>query len=163
MGTLLVRTTTIRACALRFHASPFQDIAPSCVAWVLALMKRYSLRSPAHHRPDVSLSRALPLAFASSSIPPTDGHAVGTCSEHLSAESHQRVTPFPLSIARTLRVTLSTGFGDGAHGSVRWLPASYPVPFGSSVTASCAGSLSRWLNTSSLALPIGSCSTGFQD
>jgi hypothetical protein len=109
-------------------------------------MKRYSLRSPAPHRPDVSLSRALPLAFASSSIPPTDGHAVGTCSERLGAESHQRVTPFPLSIARTLRVTLSTGFGDGAHGSVRWLPASYPVPFGSSVSASCAGSLSRWLN-----------------
>jgi hypothetical protein len=26
-------------------------------------------------------------------------------------------------------VTLSTGFGDGASWSVRWLPASYPLPF----------------------------------
>jgi len=42
-------------------------------------------------------------------------------------------------------VTLSTGFGDGASWSVRWLPATYPLPFGSSVSASFAGSLSRWL------------------
>jgi hypothetical protein len=146
MGTLLAMTTTIRACDLRFHASPLQGIAPSRRSVGLALLQRYSLRSPAHHRPDVSLSRALPLAFASSSILPTDRHPVGTYSARLGAESHQRVTPFPISIARTLRVTLSTGFGDGAHGSVRWLPASYPVPFGSSVSASCAGSLSRWLN-----------------
>jgi hypothetical protein len=146
MGTLLAMTTTIRACDLRFHASPLQGIAPSRRSVGLALLQRYSLRSPAHHRPDVSLSRALPLAFASSSILPTDGHPVGTYSARLGAESPQRVTPFPISIARTLRVTLSTGFGDGAHGSVRWLPASYPVPFGSSVSASCAGSLSRWLN-----------------
>src|SRR5262249_6273755 len=59
---------TIWACDLQFHASPFQDITPSCVAWVLALIKHYSLRSPAHHRPDVSLSWALPQAFASSGI-----------------------------------------------------------------------------------------------
>ena len=59
MGTRLV-TTTIWACDLQFHASPFQDIAPSCVAWVLALLQPYSLRSPAHRRPDVSLSWALP-------------------------------------------------------------------------------------------------------
>jgi len=32
MGTRLVTTTTIWACDLQFHASPFQDIAPSCVA-----------------------------------------------------------------------------------------------------------------------------------
>jgi hypothetical protein len=42
-------------------------------------------------------------------------------------------------------VTLSTGFCDGASWSVRWLPATYPLPFGSSVSASFAGSLSRWL------------------
>ena len=42
-------------------------------------------------------------------------------------------------------MTLSTGFCDGASWSVRWLPATYPLPFGSSVSASFAGSLSRWL------------------
>jgi hypothetical protein len=68
MGTLLVMTATIRACDLQFHASPFQDIAPSCMAWVLALLQPYFLRSPAPHRPDVSLSWALPQAFASSGI-----------------------------------------------------------------------------------------------
>ena len=39
------------------------------------------------------------------------------------------VTPFPLSIVRPLRATLSTGFRDSAHWSELWLPASYPVPF----------------------------------
>jgi hypothetical protein len=116
MGTRLVTTTIIWACDLQFHASPFQDIAPSCVAWVLALLQPYSLRSPAQHRPDVSLSWALPQAFASSGIllpssirlaPPLD------------AESHCGVTPFPIPIARTLRVTLSTGFHDRAHWSER--------------------------------------------
>src|SRR4029453_19406524 len=64
MGTRLVTTITTWACDLRFHASPCQDIAPSCMAWVLALLQPYSLRSPAQHRPDVSLSWALPQAFA---------------------------------------------------------------------------------------------------
>jgi hypothetical protein len=146
MGTLLVMTTTIQACDLRFRASPLRGIAPSRRSAGLALLQRYFRRSPAHHRPDVSLSRALPLAFASSSIPPAARHPVGTYSTRTRAESHQQVPPFLIAIARTLRVTLSTGFGDGAHGSVRWLPASSPVPFGSSVSASCAGSLSRWLN-----------------
>jgi hypothetical protein len=68
MGTLLVMTVTIRACDLRFRASPFQDIAPSCIAWVRALLQPYFLRSPAHHRPGVSLSWVLPQAFASSGI-----------------------------------------------------------------------------------------------
>jgi hypothetical protein len=90
--------------------------------------------------------RGAPLAFASSSIPPAERHPVGTSSTRPRAESHQRVPPFPLSMARTLRVTLSTGFGDGAHGSVRWLPTSSPGPCGSSVSASYAGALSRWLN-----------------
>jgi len=67
MGPLLV-TTTIQVCDLRLRASPFQDLAPSCLAWVRALLQPYFLRSPAHHRPDVSLSWAWPQALASSSI-----------------------------------------------------------------------------------------------
>ena len=92
--------------------------------------------------------------------PPPQQPPVGTYSR---TEGSWGVTPFPLSMARTLRVTLSTGFGDDADGSVRGLPVSSPVPFGSSVSASCAGALSRGLNTSSLALPLGPCETGFQD
>jgi len=38
------------------------------------------------------------------------------------------VTPFLITIDRTLRVTLSTGFCDGTSWSVRWLPATYPAP-----------------------------------
>jgi len=41
------------------------------------------------------------------------------------------------------------------------LPAPYPLPFGSSGSASCAGFMSRWLHTPSLALPIDACETGY--
>jgi len=124
-----VMTTPIRACDLRFRASPWRGIAPSRRSAGRALLQRSSRRSPAHHRPDVSLSRAFPLACASSSLPPPGRQPVGTSSPRPRAEGHQRVTPFPLSLARTLRVTRSTGCRDGAHGSVRGLPASSPVPF----------------------------------
>src|SRR5215831_7574261 len=43
------------------------------------------------------------------------------------------------------------------------LPAPYPVPFGSSASASCAGSPSRWLNAPLLALPLDACETGYPD
>ena len=46
-------------------------------------------------------------------------------------------------------------------GQYRRLPAPYPVPFGSSASASCAGSRSRWLNAPSLALPVDACETGY--
>src|SRR5262249_14872311 len=82
MGTRLVTTTTIWACDLQFHASPFQDIAPSCVAWVRALLQPYSLRSPAHHWPDVSLSWALPQGLCFFGHPPPQQHPVGTFSGH---------------------------------------------------------------------------------
>src|SRR4030095_9792544 len=80
MGTLLVMIATIRACDLRVRASPFQDIAPSCIAWVLALRQPYFLRSPAHHRPDVSLSWALPQGLCFFGHPPPQQHPVGTYS-----------------------------------------------------------------------------------
>src|SRR5215510_6260105 len=105
MGTRLVTTTTIWACDLWFHASPCQDIAPSCVAWVLALLQPYSLRSPAHHRPDVSLSWALPQAFASSGILLPSGIRLAPT---LSTESRWGVTPFPISIVCTLNETPTT-------------------------------------------------------
>src|SRR5262245_27516645 len=52
---------------------------PHAKARVLALMQHYCDRSPAHHRPHVSLSEALPqpLLLVGSL---TTRHAVGTCS-----------------------------------------------------------------------------------
>ena len=63
------------------------------------------------HRPDVSISRALPLALASSGILIRWWHPVGTSSVRMKRrESHQQVTPFPVFIARACRMRLSTGF-----------------------------------------------------
>ena len=58
MGTLWVLVATVRACDLRFRASSLRSIAPSRHSVGLAHLSRYSLRSPPHHRPDVSLSWA---------------------------------------------------------------------------------------------------------
>jgi hypothetical protein len=49
------------------------------------------------------------------------------------------------------------GFSAVQTGQYRRLPAPYPVPFGSSASASCAGARSRWLTTPLLALPIDAC------
>jgi hypothetical protein len=121
-----------------------------------ALLPPVTSTSPARRPPILGVAPGLGFFGP----PPPQQPPVGTSSM---TEGYRGVTPFPLSIARTLRVTLSTGFGDAADGAVRGLPMSSPVPFGSSVAASCAGSRSRWLNTSSLALPRGPCETGFPD
>jgi hypothetical protein len=126
LGPLRVTTATIRAGDLRCHASPCQDIAPSGVAWVLALLQPASLRSPAPHRPDVSLSWAFPPAFAAAGILLPSGLRLAP---PLGPEGHWRVTPFPLSLARTLQVTLAPGCRDGAPGAVRGRPASSPLPW----------------------------------
>ena len=104
-----------------------------------ALLPPVTSTSPARRQPILGVAPGL--CFFGH--PPPQEHPVGTYSM---TEGYWGVTPFPISIARTLRVTLSTGFGDDADGSVRWLPVSYPVPFGSSVSASYAGLQSRWLN-----------------
>jgi hypothetical protein len=64
-------------------------------------------------------------------VPPwPQPHPVGTYSADDQPHRGQLgVTLFPISIARTLRATLSTGFFDSARWSVRWLPASHPLPF----------------------------------
>src|SRR5215510_8092746 len=111
---------------------------PHAKARVLALMQHYCDRAPPHHRPHVSLSEALPPAFASCGIPhdtPYGWHLL--MSIH---ESTCRVTPFPVPMARIRRAVLSTGFlwqcrPVSAYGCRR------PIlcPFGSSVSASSAG------------------------
>jgi hypothetical protein len=82
------------------------------------------------HRAAVSISWALPQALASAAIlvPSSIRLAPPQESDQL-PRGPLGVTPFPISIARTVRATLSTGFHDRAPWSAFRLPGSYPVPF----------------------------------
>src|SRR5215468_12319489 len=133
---------------------------PHAKARVLALLQHYCDRSPAHHRPHVSLSEVLPPAFASCGIlrdTPCGWHLLTTM-----RESTCRVTPFPVPMVRIRRAVFSTGFVWQCR-PVSGFGCRRPIlcPFGSSVSASCAGSWSRWLFTPSLALSIAACWTGY--
>src|SRR5262245_31547283 len=118
---------------------------PHAAARVLALMQHYCDRSPAHHRPHVSLSEVLPPAFASCGIPhntPCGWHLLTT-----TRESTCRVTPFPVSMVRIRRAVLSTGLlWQCTPVSIEGCRRPILCRFGSSASASCAGSRSRWLN-----------------
>ena len=143
MGTRLVTTITIWACDLWFHASPCQDIAPSCIAWVRALLQPYSLRSPAQHRPDVSLSWALPQAFASSSILLPSGIRLAP---PLYTESLWGLLRSPPPLFEPLGRRYPPGFVTVPTGQSYGCPRRILCHFGSSVSASSAGLQSRWLN-----------------
>ena len=138
IGALPVTYTTGWTCDLRFDAFPSRGIAPSRHSVGLALLQRYSLRSRAHDRPHVSLSEALPSAFASCGIPRNT-----PCGWHLLRLTHEStccVTPFPISMLRIRRTVLSTGFlwqcrPVSAYGCRRPILCH----FGSSASASCAG------------------------
>src|SRR5262249_30990136 len=129
---------------------------PRADARVLALLQRDSLRSLTPHRPHVSLSEVLPSAFASCGIPPDTPS--GWHLLPLQWESTYQVTPFPVAMLCIRRAVFSTGFlwqcrpvsGFGCRRLIL-------CRFGSSASASCAGSWSRWLSTPSLALPIDAC------
>src|SRR5215471_1766517 len=129
---------------------------PHARARVLALMQHYCDRSPAHHRPHVSLSEVLPPAFASCGIPhdtPYGWHLLRS-----TPESTGRVTPFPVPMVCIRRAVFSTGLLWQCR-PVSGFGCRRPIlcRFGSSASASCAGSWSRWLLTPSLALPIDAC------
>ena len=71
------------------------------------------------YRPDVSLSRALPQAFASSGILLSSSIRLApTPSRDLLHIGLLEVTPFPVSMAHILRAVLSTGFVGSADRSV---------------------------------------------
>ncbi len=57
--------TAIETCHLTGRASPLRGITPSRRSAGLALMQPSCVRLLAHHRPHVSISEALPSAFAS--------------------------------------------------------------------------------------------------
>ena len=126
-------------CDLTVHASPLWDIAPSRQGAgsraYAALLRPITCTSPSARQP----IRGITPAFASCGIPhdtPCGWHLLTTMGERTC-----RVTPFPVSILRIRRTVFSTGF----------LWQCKPVsgcdcrrlilcPFGSSVSASYAGS-----------------------
>ena len=118
---------------------------PYATAWVLAHVQRYCPRSRPPHRPHVSVSEALPSALASCGILPDT-----PCGWRLlttTRESTCRVTPFPVSMVRIRRAVLSTGFlWQGTPVRIEGCRRRILCRFGSSASASCAGSRSRWLN-----------------
>ena len=66
----------------------------------------------------------------------------GTCSTEGCWRGRRSQGPWFTSLGRCSPPGLSAG----QTGQSRGLPAPSPVPFGSSASASCAGSRSRWLN-----------------
>jgi hypothetical protein len=137
LSTLAVTRTTGWACDLGFGASPSRGIAPSRQSVGLALLQRYSLRSPTHDRPHVSVSEALRSAFASCGILSDTPYGWYLLTSY---ESTCRLTPFPMAIARILRAVLSTGFL-WQCGPVSAYSCRRPIlcHLGSSVSASYAG------------------------
>jgi hypothetical protein len=72
-------------------------------------------------------------------------HAVGTYSD-LCRRARMRLLRSQFPLLASLGRCFPPGFSAVLTGQYFRLPAPYPVPFGSSASASCAGSFSRWLN-----------------
>src|SRR5215212_270743 len=90
----------------------------------------YWSRTPSGDRPHVSLSRALPQAFASWGI-----LRRVACGGHLlrrstTPESTPAVPSFLLTVSWSRRAALSTGFGGGEHWSLYATPAPSRSRFG---------------------------------
>jgi hypothetical protein len=110
------------------HASSSSDRLRSSVHAVVSPLVTacylYWSRTPSGDRPHVSLSWALPLAFASWGI-----LRRVACGGHLlrgstTSESTPAVTSFLLTVSWSRRATLSTGF----RGSEHWSPCATPAP-----------------------------------
>jgi hypothetical protein len=145
VGTGLIQCTTspgeLVICGLA--PSPSGASLPRADARVLALLQHDSLRSPTPHRPHVSISKVLPSALASCGIPPHTPYGW-----HLLTTTRERtcrVTPFPVPMVRIRRTVFSTGFLWQCR-PVSGFGCRRPIlcHFGSSASASCAGSWSRW-------------------
>src|SRR5712691_4423088 len=148
--------TAVGTCDLMVHASPLRDIAPSRQSAGSsaspALLHPITYTSPSARQPIRGVTPGL--CF----LRDPSRHAIRLAPTHAEHESTCRVTPFPVPMVRIRRTVFSTGFlwqcmPVSGFGCRRLLLC----PFGSSVSASCAGSWSRWLITPSLALPIDAC------
>ena len=119
--------TTGWACDLRFGASPSRDIAPSRPSVGLALLQRYSLRSPTHDRPHVSMSEAFLSALASCRIPPNTPCGWRLLMSSMKARVGLLRSQFPL--LASLGRCSPPGLSAVQTGQCLWLPAPYPLPF----------------------------------
>ncbi len=72
-------------------------------------------------------------------------HAVGTYSRR-DVRARVSLPRSQFALLASLGRCFPPGFSAVRTGQYFRLPAPYPLPFGSSVSASCAGSFSRWLN-----------------
>jgi hypothetical protein len=154
--------TAQRTCDLTFRASPLRGIAPSRLhagsSAFLALLLLITCTSPSSRQLILGITPGLgflrnpsPSAMRLAPAP-----VVHTARRGQTGLLRSQV-PWFASVGRCSPPGLSA-----VHtGQYRRLPAPYPVPFGSSASASCAGSRSRWLNAPSLALPVDACETGY--
>ena len=137
--------TAQRTCDLTFRASPLRGIAPSRLhagsSAFLALLLLITCTSPSSRQLILGITPGLGFLRNPSRMP---------CGWHLLRSSSWRghtgllrsQFPWLASVGRCSPPGLSAV----QTGQYRRLPAPYPVPFGSSASASCAGSRSRWLN-----------------
>jgi hypothetical protein len=107
--------------------SPNEVSLPHTSVWVLALMQRYSPRPLPHDRPHVSVSEALPSAFASCGILADTPY--GWYLLKPMCERTCRITPFPVSMVASVGRCSPPGFVAVQTGQYRRLPAPYPMPF----------------------------------
>jgi len=137
--------TANQTCGLAFHASPFQGIAPSrgrtgssaCPALLLPIHLHFTVLTsayPRHYPRPWLLEESLPVR-----------HTVGTCSG-LSRSGRTGLLRSQFSLFASVGRCSPPGFSTVQTGHWFRMPVSYPVPFGSSVSASCAGLKLRWLH-----------------
>ena len=102
------------------------SVRPSASAIRLVLHQH---PDPPIDRPHVSLSLALPKAFASWGIPPVCGLRLAACSD--GSESHTRVIPFRVSIGRGFRACPERGEGSVLSAGPRFrVETLYPLTTG---------------------------------
>jgi hypothetical protein len=99
--------------------------------------------SPSSRQPILGITPGL--CFLRNPSPYAMRLAPAPVGSHVSERTYG-VTPFPVSMVASVGRCSPPGFLAVQTGQYRRLPAPYPVPFGSSASASCAGSRSRWLN-----------------
>ena len=107
-------------------------------------------------RPHVSLSGALPPAFASWGILPVLPYGW-----HLLWREAAQVTSFLAFVLRVRRSTLSAGFRGGEPGSDINLPSPKPCPFGPSHYSSARWSFMTTVQLRVRCLSIDACSQGW--
>jgi hypothetical protein len=139
--------TAQTTCDLTFRASSLRGIAPSRFhagsSAFLALLLLITCTSPSSRQLILGITPGL--GFLRNPSPYAMRLAPAPVVQRFSERTYG-VTPFPISMARIRRAVLSTGFlWQCRPVSIEGCRRPILCPFGSSASASCAGSRSRWL------------------